>query len=189
MPNHRTRLKDNPILRRPTKTPLSDPNSRRWQNLLLPLGSLLVAVLTTITAMITQYQSSQLQFQLKQLDFSMKAFELTFRPKQDAYVVFMKQLYRTHETAISKDTTNLPKEFSALETAYLELDPYIDDYSGQNTLGILHDFRVQCVQLAMHRNMRDELVERNDEIEYQRLRQQLKRNLYSSLFSRSAYYR
>lgn len=96
-----------------------------WSSVLIPLVSILIAVIALGSSIVTQYESNKSQRELKQ-------FEVTFKPKMDGYTQFMQALSLSFDKAATKDPSSLQALHDG-DGAFVQLESFLKP-SVRNTI-------------------------------------------------------
>lgn len=95
-----------------------DANQRKWSSIVIPLGSLAVALVSVLSSMGIQWVSIREQGELKR-------YEVSFKPKQEAYSNFMGALVNATNAAALQDKATLLVQFGRMEMAYFLIEPFL----------------------------------------------------------------
>jgi hypothetical protein len=92
---------------------------RRVGTVWIPLASLVLALLSVSVTGLANWYSLKEQAHLKYL-------ELSFRPRQDAYVNFMSGVHSASISATTRNLNELTSSFRKIEEALLSMTPFIE---------------------------------------------------------------
>jgi hypothetical protein len=175
----------------------------RYKDLWVPLGSLVVALITIQSTFFTTRMNNNLQLQVKQLDVQMKDYELNFKNKQEAYTSFMVRLSDSwsivvanlpemvNDKWVSKPPLQLAKaendlagRLADLETNYYRMEPFLNEKVRASTWTSLQEFQKFC-EKVLFMGYTDDIMWRDSIRKYASFREGFRDQLYPSLFNQS----
>ena len=95
---------------------------RWWQNGLVPALSIIVALATVLSGAWMQQESGAREVALKK-------YELSYRPRQEAYRDFMQASAEAADRAFAGDRAGVAQAAAKLETAFYSVEPFLDPQS------------------------------------------------------------
>lgn len=104
-----------------------------YQNMILPLLSLVVALVSVFSNVFIQWWSIKNEASLKQ-------YEVTFVEKQKNYSHFMQKLFDVYMDTSTRDGMALSKDESELEYSYFLLEPFLNDIDRNSLWNKIHQF-------------------------------------------------
>jgi hypothetical protein len=96
-----------------------DTSIRKWGTIVIPALSILLALIALSASTWVGWSSIREQT-------AMKRYEVSFKPKQEAYSKFMSAMTAAGLAALANDKVNALKELSQGEQAYFLFEPFLD---------------------------------------------------------------
>lgn len=103
---------------------------RKWASLIIPLFSLVVAFFSVLASVGVQWYSIREQME-------MKRYEVGFKPKQDAYSMFMIAFTEAMTSANARDKAVVFDQLKRMEGAYYLFEPFL---TGQQRADVYDKF-------------------------------------------------
>lgn len=98
----------------------------KWRaGLVLPIGALILNALLIGSGAYWQWQSTKLQEQNIKNQESLKKYEVSFKPKQESYVAFIKSFEAVYENVSKGNKEALFKNLEQLNEAFYSLQPFL----------------------------------------------------------------
>ena len=97
-----------------------DARSRKWNQIIIPVASLLVALASVIGTGLLQWRSASQQE-------ATKLYEIEFTPKQRGYSSFMHEMMLAAFAANAKDDNQTLDHLNQMESAYYIFEPFLDE--------------------------------------------------------------
>lgn len=116
-----------------------EEKTKKWATIVIPLGSMLVALVSIITGAVIAYQTTAAQT-------STKYYEITLKPKQESYSSLLAHTFRSYEAAIKGDSENMYQSLNRMELAFYQLEPLLDESSRIFVWNWLQNFETFCNQ-------------------------------------------
>jgi hypothetical protein len=97
-----------------------EARARKWSSLIIPLASLLVAIVSVVGSIAIQRYSIGEQTAMKQ-------YQISFKPKQEAYSNFMVASALAVTATAAQDQENLMKQITTMESSYYSFEPFLKE--------------------------------------------------------------
>jgi len=166
---------------RKSATEEKEAKSRKWGTVIIPLASLLIAGLSVFGSVAVQWTSLREQRELKR-------YEVSFKPKQEAYSAFMNAFTKAAFYAQSGDEANALQEVTRMDATYYLFEPFLSEKDRRKTFDEFNKFIALCNQRV--KVPKAERLEQNDS--YKEFVSKLaeskfyfRSSLYAALFSGS----
>ena len=99
----------------------------------LPLGPIVVALAAIFAQMFTNFQNQRLQLRQMELQTQLKQYELSFKPKQEAYTAFMKAA----DEYCGSSNAQADANFEKLKATFYGLEPFLDSGNRQRVVNYM----------------------------------------------------
>ena len=117
----------------------SEARVKKWSSVVIPFLSLLLAFLSVSTTVWLQRKSIDEQSDLKR-------YEVSFKPKQEAYSKFMSAISAAALSATAQEKENLLSQLSQAEQAYFSFEPFLKESSRNAVVKKFAEFGSLCVE-------------------------------------------
>lgn len=107
----------------------------------LPFGSLFLALVSVSVASVGQWKSIVSQEALKR-------YEVSFKPKQESYAIFMNQLMLAAIAANDRDERTVLDHINRMEAAYYQFEPFLLGPSRVSIFRKYNEFSSACLALV-----------------------------------------
>lgn len=118
-----------------------EARSRKWNSIIIPTGSLIIALASVIGTVGAQLHSSSEQE-------ATKRYAIEFGPKQRGYATFMDEMMSAAYFANAKDDDKTFDHLNRMEIAFYAFEPFLDKAAGAETFKNYKKFAELCAQLA-----------------------------------------
>jgi hypothetical protein len=98
---------------------------KKWKEVGIPIGSLVIALVTVILTSYWQYENIQEQRM-------MKLYEISFKPRQEGYSVIMDSFGSAFESAAYRDGENTRKNLKKMESGFFSIKPFLTPVAQTN---------------------------------------------------------
>ena len=162
-------------LKRPRRLTGKSERATFLKDICIPLSSALIALAAVISTTIIQVKSLDSQRRLK-------IYEVSFKPKQDGYSEFMKNLYVAFECTYQGIHPNVVRACDELQIAYYTFKPFLTDSERKATWEKYQQFQEWCLShVNEDKSKKDVDSFVNSFIEYKNY---FRERLYTALFRR-----
>ena len=100
-----------------------DTRLRRWGSIVIPIASLAITFVTVTGSLALQFASNREQS-------TIKLYEVTFKPKQEAYSSFMTALVKASLASNSPTPDQAYLYLDGMEFAFYSFQPFLSDSLG-----------------------------------------------------------
>jgi hypothetical protein len=117
-----------------------DQKIKKYGGMWIPLLSLLITLVTIISNVYLQDRTINTQVVLKK-------YEVSLKPKQEAFSIFMKSFYETYESAYSNNTNQLLISLQKMESSFYNMEPFLDSGSRNKVWGKYQEYVAMCFEV------------------------------------------
>ena len=117
-----------------------EQKTKRLAGIWIPVLSMLIALTALLSTAYLQNKSISSQGDLKK-------YEISFKPKEDGYGLFMRSVIESYENAYKNNTDALLVSLDRTESAYYSLEPFLTEEERGNVWNQFQQFSFLCYQL------------------------------------------
>ncbi|TWA93557.1 hypothetical protein [Bradyrhizobium stylosanthis] len=155
-----------------------EARSKKWSTVIIPLASLLLAFVSVIGTTWVQWSSIREQRELKR-------YEVSFKPRQEAYTAFMSSFTNAFLYADTSDRDRLDGAIARMESSYYLFEPFLPEEARRSVYEEFNSFIGLCNKLleasraspSRRDNPSDEFT-----VKFAKSKTFFRRNLYQALF-------
>jgi hypothetical protein len=111
---------------------------KKWSSVWIPIASLIVAFSAVISSSIIQNKTQEVQTQLKK-------YEVSFKPKQENYSIFLCTLLIAFDCAREKNHNLLLINLDKLEMSYYNMEPFLCNAERKKIWQYYQEFSKMCL--------------------------------------------
>jgi hypothetical protein len=153
---------------------------KTWSSIVIPFLSVLLALLSVSSTVWLQRKSIEEQSDLKR-------YEVSFKPKQEAYSKFMSAISAAALSAVAQEKENLLSQLSEAEQAYFLFEPFLKDDLRKDIIKKTSEFGTLCVERSRLNVAEGSIENRNYLQKVGEYKANFQNLLYSSLFGSVKY--
>lgn len=153
---------------------------KKLSNIWLPLFSMFVASCALVSSAYLQNNAQNIQIELKK-------YEVSFKPKQENYSLFMHSLLGAWDSAVSNDHARLVATLDRIEIAYYQLEPFLEPVWRDRIWNQFQQFSGMCHDLRKFQSKPDGKYEeklKNYLDSFTWYKNYFRQNLYQQLFEK-----
>jgi hypothetical protein len=116
-----------------------EEKAKKWTNLWMPLASIILVLVTIVSNGYIQIKSLSTQTELKK-------YEISLKPKQYNYSLFMSLLIIAYDNAYNNNLYELKISLDKIETAYYNIEPFLGNEWRTAIWGQYQQFSAMCYE-------------------------------------------